>query len=128
MPSTPTPLPPGLQRVGDADRGAAAERLSQHAAAGRLSIEELEERLDLVQRAVVADDLASIESDLPAASPRRQIAAWSPPRLSIVVVLVVVGVLVAAAVGHPIAPPFIAAVLLWRAVRWRRREQTLAGA
>jgi hypothetical protein len=62
-PATATPL-----RAGDRDRAQAAERLSAHAAAGRLT----------------AACLAA-------------------------------AVLATVLVGHPIAPPLIAAVLLWRA-------------
>jgi hypothetical protein len=117
---------PGLMRVGDADRAAAAERLSTHTAAGRLSIEELEQRLDLVHEAVVADDLASVESDLRVPS-RSGAGARTAPLGVIAAVLLIAGILAAIAVGHPLAPPLIAAVLLWRVSRWRRREQTLAG-
>jgi Domain of unknown function (DUF1707) len=113
-------------RVSDADRAAAAERLSAHTAAGRLSIEELEERLELIHTAVVADDLASVESDL-RATPRPGAVARRPPLGPIAAVLLIVGVLAAIAVGHPIAAPFIAAVLLWRLGGWRWRRQTLAG-
>ena len=68
-------------RVGDAERAAAAERLSAHAAAGRLSLEELEERLAAANAAVHGRDLAALEADLPgppAPAPRRP-PALRPP-------------------------------------------------
>jgi Domain of unknown function (DUF1707) len=112
--------PAGQLRVGDADRSAAAERLSAHTAAGRLTIEKLEERLELVHRAVVVDDLAWVERDLRAPSrPRR--TGRRPALTVIAVALVVLGVVASIAIGLPIPPPFIAAgLLLWRARTWRR--------
>jgi hypothetical protein len=39
-------------RIGDSDREAATKRLSDHAAAGRLDVDELERRLERVNAAV----------------------------------------------------------------------------
>jgi uncharacterized protein DUF1707 len=107
----------GDLRVGDRERAEAAERLSAHAAAGRLDVEELEARLDRAQAAVLARDLHALEADLPApAAPaprpaRRRPAPAIPP---LVAALVVVAVLATVAVGHPVIPPLIAAFALWR--------------
>ena len=106
-------------RIGDRERTEAAERLAAHAAAGRLSFDELEQRLDAVQSAVLVRDLHAIEGDLP--TPVRRA---SPPRstadLALAVAMLAAAVLVTILVGHPIPPLFIAAFLLWRARGGRR--------
>ena len=56
-------------RVGDDERDAAAERLREHAARGRLTLEELDERLGRALGARTRADLAVLEDDLP--RPRR---------------------------------------------------------
>jgi hypothetical protein len=120
-------MAPETTRIGDRDRAEAAERLSAHAAAGRLTVEELEERLDRAGRAVDASDLRALEVDLPA--PPAPPAPWRPPVATVAVALACVAAAVLATVlaGHPIVPPFLlAAVLLWRAgarprpLAWRR--------
>jgi hypothetical protein len=57
--------PPEL-RVSDADRERIAERLRDAAGEGRLTIEELDERLDRAYKARTASDLAELTTDLPA--------------------------------------------------------------
>ena len=60
---------PGL-RVTDADREAAASRLREHYAQGRLTLEEFRHRLDAVFEATTQGQLTAITRDLPrAASP-----------------------------------------------------------
>lgn len=116
-------LHPDFVRVGDREREATAERLTAHAAAGRLTVEELEERLEGAQTARVARDLHVLEADLPGPPRERRPA---PPRWDTAVMPVVLVVLVAAAValslaaGHPVPPLFIGPFLLWR-VAGRRR-------
>jgi hypothetical protein len=109
---------PGHIRVADADRAAVVERLSAHAAAGRLTVEELEQRVDVAQTAVVVADLRALETDL-ALPPRPRAVPW-PPLLAIAVVLLVAGVAGAIAAGFPIPPLFIGAFLVWRLAAWRR--------
>src|ERR1700754_761912 len=85
------------------DRAQAAERLSAHAAAGRLDVDELETRLERVNAAVHLRELRAVEADLPALSsslPR----AW--PWLPFAFALVAVGVAGSIAVGHPLVPLF----------------------
>jgi hypothetical protein len=53
-------------RAADADRDRAAEALREHHAAGRLSIEEFQERLDRVYEAKTLGELDALMSDLPA--------------------------------------------------------------
>jgi hypothetical protein len=54
-------------RVSDAERDAAAALLQEHCAAGRLTVEELAERVELAYRAVTTADLDRLLADLPAA-------------------------------------------------------------
>ena len=56
-------------RVGDAEREAVAGQLREHYAAGRLSIEEFQARLDAAYTAATADQLRRVTADLPAAGP-----------------------------------------------------------
>src|SRR3954469_18495449 len=104
-------------RVGDRDREAAVERLSEHAAAGRLTVAELEERVDRAHAAVYADELTALEADLPA--PRRPAPRPAPPVAPLIVLLAAIGL--SAAGGHPLVPLFILAAFLWRA-RGRARR------
>ena len=60
---------PADLRVSDAEREHHAELLREHAAQGRLTVDELDERLDRVYAARTVGELAPIVSDLPA--PRR---------------------------------------------------------
>jgi hypothetical protein len=80
-------------RVGDADREAAATRLREHFAAGRLTLEEFQDRLAAVFAATTHRDLGRVTADLPhqGSSPIMGIPVtqartstagdWRPPRL-----------------------------------------------
>src|SRR5260370_26515925 len=64
-----TPPPPGGRRhlgVSDADRDQAAEVLKEAAGQGRLTLDELDERLDHVYAAKTYADLETVTRDLPA--------------------------------------------------------------
>ncbi len=52
-------------RIGDADREAAAARLREHYAQGRLTLEEFNERLDAAFAATTAAELGALTRDLP---------------------------------------------------------------
>ena len=56
-----------MLRIGDAERDAAAADLGEHYAAGRLTLEELNERLDAVFAAKTFGQLTRIMADLPGA-------------------------------------------------------------
>ena len=61
------PRGPHAQRVGDAERDAAAADLGEHFSAGRLTLDELHERLDAVFSAKTFGQLSRIMADLPIA-------------------------------------------------------------
>ena len=105
-------MPIGL-RIGDRERTAAAERLSAHHAAGRLSVDELEQRLERANAAVYAHELDELEADLPRRVPARR--DLRPPLAPLAFALIALGVAGSIAVGHPLVPLFVvAAFLLWR--------------
>jgi hypothetical protein len=56
-------------RVGDAEREAAAAELREHYASGRLTLDELNERVDKVFAATTRGDLNALMTDLPSARP-----------------------------------------------------------
>lgn len=56
-------------RVGDAEREAAASELREHYASGRLTLDELNERLDKAFAAKTRADLSVLMTDLPSARP-----------------------------------------------------------
>jgi ferric-dicitrate binding protein FerR (iron transport regulator) len=111
-------MPSESIRVGDRERADAAERLSAHAAAGRLTVEELEERLERAERAVVASDLRALEADLPAPVTPERRPRWSPSLGALALACVAATVLASLAVGHPFPPLLLVALLAWR-VGWR---------
>jgi DUF1707 SHOCT-like domain len=69
------PRGPHALRIGDAERDAAATDLGEHYAAGRLTLDELNERLDAVFSARTFGQLNRIMADLP--GPGR--LAWRTP-------------------------------------------------
>ena len=76
-----SPVPEGELRISDQDRDRTLEALGQHAAAGRLTLDEHEERASLVLAAKTRDDLAAVTRDLPAvdqAAPLVQAPAAQP--------------------------------------------------
>jgi Flp pilus assembly protein TadB len=124
----PAEANPGL-RVSDAERAAAADRLSAHYSDGRLDQAEFDERLDQAMKAKTHSDLTGLFADLPdtqgpdSAAGRRD----SQPRRHRVVLLVLV-VVITAAVGHVLARSYIPLLLIGllaffclRYRPWRRR-------
>ena len=59
------PRGPHALRIGDAERDAAAADLGEHYAAGRLTLDELHERLDAVLAAKTFGQITRIMADLP---------------------------------------------------------------
>jgi hypothetical protein len=139
----------GDWRVGDAERDAVAAELGDHYAAGRLTLEELNSRIDAAYGATTAGDLARVTADLPAAAraglrPGDTRAGWDRRRrggrirstmLLALAVFIAVSVLAAYALPHGgllvvlfllFALPLLmvaglAAALIWIGRRaWRR--------
>lgn len=59
-------------RASDAERDATVERLRDAAAEGRLTLEELTDRIEAASTAVMRSGLAELTADLPAAAPARR--------------------------------------------------------
>ena len=102
-------------RVGDDERAAAAERLSAAAAAGRLSIPELEARLEAANGAVYAHELAALEHDLPVRRERPRHTA--PPQLLFFAPVLALAIALSVAVGHPVFLPVLAFLFIARFAR-----------
>jgi len=68
-PASAPPSRPSTERVSDADRDAVAEALRRHMVAGRLTTQDLEQRLALTHAAVTWADLGDLMSDLPTEIP-----------------------------------------------------------
>ena len=66
-------------RASDSEREAAASQLRDHAAAGRLGVEELEQRLQAALGARTRGELATVLSDLPAPEQRTKRRALPVP-------------------------------------------------
>jgi hypothetical protein len=66
-------------RISDADREQAAARLRDHFAEGRLSPEELDERITAVFSAKTHGDLRHVLADLPGEAPVAPLSAQAPP-------------------------------------------------
>jgi hypothetical protein len=66
-------------RVSDADRERVAERLREHFAAGRLTSEELDERVTAALGAKTAGELQTVLSDLPEPAPAGPQPGQVPP-------------------------------------------------
>jgi hypothetical protein len=72
-------VPEGELRVSDSERDATLQTLSQQAAEGRLTLDELEERASQALVAKTRDDLATVTRDLPAeppSGPRKTPVRW----------------------------------------------------
>jgi hypothetical protein len=132
---------PGDLRVSDADRDRAVAQLSEHYQAGRLTLEEFDERSGQALQAKTARELTGLFSDLPA-SPASTVGPVSVPEsgphlpvarvvvaaVAVSAIALVVAVLSRTGIGHhhgfvvPVLPLFVVFFVLrrlaWR--RWRR--------
>ena len=84
-----TPPPEPTLRASDAEREHHAELLREHAAQGRLTVDELDERLDRVYGARTLGGLAQVVADLPAPSVRERPARRRGLRPEVVAYLAV---------------------------------------
>ncbi len=99
-------------RISDADRERVTERLREHFAEGRLSSEELDERISAALSAKTFGDLRRIMTDLPDPTPvppharptppwayRPGFVAWRGPRLFPLAIVLLIAALVIPGVG-----------------------------
>lgn len=99
-----TPPAPAI-RASDPEREQHADLLREHAAQGRLTVEELSERLELVYGAQTRGELSRLVEDLPALAPparqrRRRIALPSELVPFVLVNLVLIAVWAATGAGY----------------------------
>jgi Domain of unknown function (DUF1707) len=118
----------GQLRVGDAEREAAVAALGDHYAAGRLTLEEHDDRTTRAYAARVAADLWPLFNDLPqAAPPRDDRRAHRAPGVA-PLLLVVIGLVVLTQLPWPIL--LVVGWIWWGRVfrRWTRGPVGAAGA
>jgi hypothetical protein len=115
------PTIPSRLRAADTDRERVAERVQAAGAEGRLTLEEIEDRLTAVYATKYTDELKTLTADLPPETPPRTVGRFAPhPALrihaAIAVVLAVLIIVRWAASGAeffwPIAPIFWLAMSL----------------
>jgi hypothetical protein len=101
----------GDLRVSDAERDEVVEALRGHAQAGRLTSDELEERVALALKATTRDDLAALQRDLPVPARRavsrpraRRPAYGYPPFVPLAILLVLVWAVSGAGSFWPLWP------------------------
>jgi len=117
-----TELPAPQLRIGDADRQHAAAALGEHLAAGRLELDEYDERVASAYAARTSGDLSRLFVDLPDTAGRRTAYAGGRPRRersrrrpavpALVLVLVAVVVLPALVLAAHVFP-FVLFALMW---------------
>ncbi len=114
-------------RVSDADRERVTARLREHFAEGRLSSEELDERISAALSAKTAGDLRRVMADLPDSSPVpphvRQAPPWAyrpgfvawrrGPRLLPLAIVLLIAALVIPGVGWMFVAFLKVALLIW---------------
>lgn len=113
----------GALRIGTAERERAAASLAEHFAAGRLDVEEYDDRVARAYAAKTTADLAMLFSDLPRPMPvpASPAAPVRPPRsLMPVAVFAAVVLVVVLAVTVHMVPFFVFPVLFFVLVRGRR--------
>ncbi len=92
MDSMRTDFPDGSLRVSDAERDRAVAELSEHFQAGRLTLEEFEDRSGRALQARTGNELAGLFADLPsgAVPAARRRAGLRPARIPVLCVIAVV--------------------------------------
>ena len=100
-------------RVGDAEREAVAAQLREHYGVGRLTLDELNERLDQTFAAKTAGELNAVTTDLP-----RDNSTWAPGGVGTGASKLAVGPQVSGVdSGPPMAGPFFGAAT-WNRTAW----------
>jgi len=107
--------PRGHLRASDADRESVAERLRKASTEGRLTTDELDERLGSALSARTYRELEALVADLPAKRPRARNPAWARPALAAAIVLATIAVLALVAL---IVTGVFAAWGLWLLFGW----------
>ncbi|AIG79951.1 Conserved putative membrane protein [Amycolatopsis japonica] len=109
---------PSRLRAADADREQVATRIQAAGGEGRLTLEEVEDRLSAVYSAKYTDDLAALTSDLPKPASKRRPLVFAHPavriHLAIAVVLSVLSILRWVSSGVPFFWP--AMPMFWLAM------------
>jgi hypothetical protein len=96
-------MPEAVVRASDDDRDAVLRTLERHTAAGRISLEEFDQRSTAALTAVTLDDLAALTADLPKepAHPIEPVGHGRHLILLFVIAFVAIAVLVAMMLLHP---------------------------
>ncbi|MFJ8913213.1 DUF1707 domain-containing protein [Amycolatopsis sp. NPDC102389] len=81
---------PSRIRAADADRERVATLIQAAGGEGRLTLEEVEDRLSAVYSTKYTDDLAALTSDLPKPAPKRRPVAFGHPAVRIHAAIAVV--------------------------------------
>src|SRR5206468_10356174 len=97
-------------RAGDADRERTGAALREHAGAGRLDVDELDERIEAALRARTFVELDALVADLPSPSDARRHGSGFRPHLRAYVLVILLLVVVWATTGFgypwPVWPAF----------------------
>ncbi len=101
----------GRLRAADADREQVAAELTRHCGEGRLTADELSERLELAYLAVTLGELDVLVADLPAEAPARS-ARRRVPTAGLAVVAALVALAAAGALALAAESPELALVLV----------------
>ena len=115
--STTDPIStPANVRVSDAERNRVIEALKQHAAEGRLTLEEFEARVDEALAARTGADLRPVLRELPVPEPepvrRRAGAPLAVPAMGLPVIAMVV-VFISLVAGHLFLLPLVIVAFFW---------------
>lgn len=109
---------PSRLRAADVDRERVATRIQAAGGEGRLTLEEVEDRLSAVYSAKYTDDLVALTSDLPKPAPKRRPVVFGHPavriHLAVAVVLSVLLIVRWTASGAPFFWP--AMPMFWLAM------------
>ncbi|MFE6615486.1 DUF1707 domain-containing protein [Amycolatopsis sp. NPDC057786] len=81
---------PSRLRAADVDRERVATRVQAAGGEGRLTLQEVEDRLSAVYSAKYTDDLVALTSDLPKPVPKRRLVAFGHPAVRIHLAVAVV--------------------------------------
>ncbi|HLI15399.1 MAG TPA: DUF1707 domain-containing protein [Acidimicrobiales bacterium] len=119
-------------RASDADRDAAVDELRRHASVGRLTIDELDERIGRALRSKTLGELEDLLADLPVEPPEpvvpRPQPLWTRPAVRAAALrlgaLDLFCVLAWALSGHPVQfwPAWVILFSVWRLGRTSRNE------